>query len=160
VRNVPPNGEVLVDLLMRRGINVGDWAPGQRRLLAERAQTLPASDYSRWYNTLDPIARSEVESGPLAYVDAVIDRALKLEDKSVARAHVERLLQETTAFIDSYPEGLRNRTAPLMQEIAKNALDRLDEKPHNFAELKRKFEALNLEGLSGWGKPPGDTMVT
>jgi cobaltochelatase CobN len=160
VRNTPPNGEVLVDLLMRRGINVANWAPGQRRLLAEKAETLAASDYLRWYDTLDPIARNEIEAGPLAYVDAVIDRALKLEDKSVARFQVERVLKETAAFIDNYPEGIRNRAAPLMEEITKNALDRFDGRPNNFADLKRQFEAVNIEGLSGWGKPPGNTMVT
>src|SRR5262249_8111646 len=124
VRNVPPNGEELIDLLMRRGINVANWASGQRRLLAEQAQTLSAADYLRWYNTLDPIAGSEVEAGPLAYLDAVIDRALKLEDKSVARTQVERVLKETAAFIDNYPEGIRNGAAPLLEEITKNALDR------------------------------------
>jgi cobaltochelatase CobN len=160
VRNVPPNGEALVDLLMRRGINVANWAPGQRRLLAEKTQTLPVSDYMRWYNTLDPIARSEVEAGPLAFVDAVINRALDLEDKSVPRAQVERVLKETAAFIDNYPDDLRRRAGPMMDDILKNAMDRLDGKPSEFAELKRKFEELNLEGLSGWGKPPGNTMVT
>jgi cobaltochelatase CobN len=65
VRDIPPNADALVDLLTRSGINVADWAAGQRRLLAERAQTLPAAEYLRWYRGLDPIARSEVESGPL-----------------------------------------------------------------------------------------------
>jgi cobaltochelatase CobN len=160
VRNVPPNGEVLIDLLMRRGINVANWAPGQRRLLAEQAQTMSAADYMRWYDTLDPIARNEVEAGPLAYVGAVIERALKLEDKSVARAQVERVLKETAAFIDSYPEDVRGNATPLMEDITRNALDRIDGKPNDFDALKGQFEALNLEGLSGWGKPPGNTMVT
>jgi cobaltochelatase CobN len=160
VRDIPPNADALVDLLTRSGINVADWAAGQRRLLAERAQTLPAAEYLRWYRGLDPIARSEVESGPLAYVAAVIDRALRLKDKSTARAQVERVIQETAAFIDNYPEPLRSRAAPLMDSIRKNALDRLDGKPNEFARLRRQFESLNLEGLSGWGKPPGRTMVT
>src|SRR5262249_44684602 len=86
VLNVPPTADELVDHLTRRGINVANWAPGQPRLLAEHAQTSPAADYLRWYNTLDPIARSEVEAGPLSYVDAVINRARDLEDKSTARA--------------------------------------------------------------------------
>src|SRR6267378_2682043 len=126
VRNIPPDADTLVDLLTRRGINVANWAAGQRRMLAEHAETLPAADYLRWYGTLDPMARGEVEAGPLAYVEAVIDRALKLEDKSAARAHVERVLQETVAFIDSYPEDLRSRAAPLIEDIRKNALDRID----------------------------------
>jgi cobaltochelatase CobN len=160
VRNVPPNADELVDQLTRRGINVANWAPGQRRLLAEHAQTLTAADYLRWYNTLDPIARSEVEAGPLSYVDAVINRARDLEDKSTARTHIERVLQETAAFIDNYPEELRQKAASLMEDVRKNALDRIDGKPDHFADLKRQFEALNLEGLSGWGKPPGNTMLT
>jgi cobaltochelatase CobN len=118
VRNVPPDADTLVDLLTRRGINVANWAAGQRRLLAEHAQILPASDYLRWYKTLDPIARAAVEGGPVAWAQAVIDRASTLEDKTVAQAHVEHILQE-----------------------------------------KQKLDALNLEGLSGWGPPPGDTML-
>ena len=160
VRDIPPNADTLVDLLTRRGINVANWAAGQRRLLAEHAQTLSAADYLRWYSTLDPIARSEVEAGPLAYVDAVIDRALKLEDKSTARAQVERVLAETAAFIDNYPEVLRRGAGPLMEQIRPSTLDRLDGKANNFEELKKKFEGLGLEGLSGWGKPPGNTMLT
>src|ERR1041385_8807941 len=124
-----------------------------------QAQTMPAADYKQWYDTLDPIARNDVEAGPVAYVDAVIDRAVRLEDKSVARAQVERVLKETAAFVDNYPEDLRARAAPLIEDIRKSALDRIDGKPNDFANLKRKFEALNLEGLSGWGKPPGNTMA-
>ena len=160
VRHVPPNAEVLIDLLTRRGINVANWAPGQRRLLAEQSQIMQAADYKQWYDTLDPIARSEVERGPVAYVDAVIDRAVRLEDKSVARTQVERILKETAAFVDNYPEDLRGRAAPLIEDIRKSALDRIDGKPNDFAALKRKFEALSLEGLSGWGEPPGNTMVS
>jgi cobaltochelatase CobN len=160
VRDIPPNADVLVDFLTRRGINVANYAAGQRRLLAEQAQALPASDYSSWYTTLDPIARGEVEAGPLSYVAAVIDRALKLEDKSTARAHVERVLQETAAFVDSYPEDLRKNAASLMEEIRSSALDRIDGRSNDFESLKSKFEALHLEGLSGWGKPPGNVMVT
>src|SRR5215471_16457001 len=160
VKDIPPNADTLVDLLTRRGINVANWAPGQRRLLAEHAQTLAAADYLRWYRSLDPIARGEVEAGPLSYIEAVIDRALNLEDKSTGRATVERVLQETAAFVDNYPEDSRGRAGALMQEIRKSALDRIEGKPNDFADLKRQFEALNLEGLSGWGKPPGNTMLT
>src|SRR5437867_170676 len=84
ISNMPANTEVLTDLLTRRGINVANWAAGQRRLLAEHAQTLPASKYLDWYNALDPIARAEVEAGPLAYVDAIIERAVKLESGMVS----------------------------------------------------------------------------
>src|SRR5262249_28669810 len=154
------NTEALTDLLTRHGINVANWAAGQRRLLAEHAQTLEVAKYLDGYNRLDPIARAEVEAGPLAYLDAVIERALKLEDRSIARAQVERVLQETAAFIENYPEHLRRPAVPLMEEVRTNALERLEGKPNRFDELKHQFEALDLEGLSGWGKPPGNTMVT
>ena len=160
VKNIPPGADALVDLLTSRGINVANYAEGQRRLLAEKSQTLPLQDYLRWYNTMDPISRGEVEAGPISYVSAVIDRALQLEDKSAARADVDRVLQEVSAFIDNYPEDMRTPAKPLMEEIQRNALDRIDGKPNNFAVLKQKFEALKLEGLSGWGKPPGDVMLT
>src|SRR5262249_7968629 len=160
VRDIPPNSDTVVDLLIRRGINVANWAPGQRRLLAEHAQSLTAADYLRWYATLDPIARNEVEWGPLSYIEAVLHRAVQLDDKAIARAHIERVLQETAAFIDNYPEEVRRRAAPLMEDIRKDALNRIDGKPNHFSELRGQFEQLNLEGLSGWGKPPGDTMLT
>jgi cobaltochelatase CobN len=160
VKDIPPNAEALVDLMTRRGINVANYAAGQRRLLAEKAQTLPLKDYLRWYNGIDPIARGEVEAGPVSYVDAVIDRALKLEDKSTARADVDRTLQEVSAFVDNYPEEFRARARPLIEQIHQSALDRIDGKPNDFTALKQKFEALHLEGLSGWGKPPGDVMLT
>jgi cobaltochelatase CobN len=160
VKNIPANVDALVDLLTRRGINVANYAAGQRRLLAEKSPTLPLQDYLHWYNNIDPIARGEVEAGPVSYVDAVIDRALTLEDKSTARADVDRVLQEVSAFVDNYPDDLRARARPLMEEIHHSALDRIDGKPNEFAALKHKFEALNLEGLSGWGKPPGNVMLT
>ena len=159
VRDIPPNADAMVDLLTRRGINVANWAAGQRRLLAEHAETLSRNDYLNWYNTLDPIARGDVEAGPLSYIDAVIDLALKLEDKSTARTHVERVLQETAAFVDNYPEDVRKGAGALMEDVRKSALDRIDGKPNDFARLKSKFEALQLEGLSGWGKLPGNVML-
>src|SRR5262249_40866314 len=155
VKDIPPNADALVDLLTRRGINVANWAAGQRRMLAERAQVLPASDYLSWYQTLDPIARGEVEAGPLSYVEALINRALRLEDRSMARAQVERVLQETAAFIDNYPADLKLKAGRLMEEVRTSAIDLMDGRPNRFVELKREFEALDLEGLSGWGKPPG-----
>ncbi|PWT83497.1 MAG: hypothetical protein C5B58_06445, partial [Acidobacteria bacterium] len=157
---IPPNGDALVDILMKRGINLANFAPGQIRSLAEQAEKLPLKDYLKWYSTLDPAARGEVEAGPLAYMDAVIEKAAKLEDKTVARSHVERVLQETAAFVDAYPEDLRRRAAPLMEEVRKNALDRFDGKPNDFARLKKEFEGLHLEGLSGWGKAPGNVMIS
>jgi cobaltochelatase CobN len=160
VKNIPPGADALVDMMTRSGINVANYAAGQRRLLADKSQTLPLQDYLRWYNAMDPIARGEVEAGPVSYVSAIIDRALQIEDKSAARADVDRVLQEVSAFIDNYPEDMRTRAKPLMEEIHRNALDRIDGKPNTFAALKQKFEALKLEGLSGWGKPPGDVMLT
>jgi cobaltochelatase CobN len=160
VKDIPANADALVDVMTRRGINVANYAAGQRRLLAEKTQTLHLQDYLRWYNTIDPIARGEVEGGPIAYVDAVIDRGLKLEDKSTARADVDRTLQEVAAFVENYPEDFRSRAMPLLEQIHQSALDRIDGKPNDFPALKQRFEALHLEGLSGWGKPPGDVMLT
>jgi cobaltochelatase CobN len=158
--DIPPNADALVDILTKRGINLANWAHGQLKSLAEQTQKLPLKQYQNWYKTLDPIARGEVEAGPLSYVGAVIDAALKLEDKSTARSLVDRVLQETAAFVDAYPESLRKRAAPLMEAVRKSALDRIDGKPNDFPRLKQQFEALHLEGLSGWGKAPGNVMVS
>jgi len=58
VRGIPPDADILVDLLTRRGINVADWAPGQRRLVAECAVKLQVSEYITWFSTLDPLMRA------------------------------------------------------------------------------------------------------
>jgi cobaltochelatase CobN len=158
--SVLPNADALIDILTKRGINLANWAPGQVRSLAEQAEKLPLKDYLRWFNTLDPVAREQVEAGPLSYIDAVIEKATRLEDKTVVRSHIERVLQETAAFVDAYPEELRKRAASLMEEVRKSAMDRFDGKSNDFARLKKEFEALNLEGLSGWGKAPGNVMVS
>lgn len=160
VRDVPPHGDALVDLLTRRGINVANWAAGQRRLLANSAGKLSAADYERWYRTLDPVARAEMEHGPLGYVEAIIERALKLEDHSTARAQVDRVVQDVSAFADNYPEEVRKPAKALLRDIQSKALATLDGVPSDFTRLKQELMGLKLEGLSGWGKPPGDVMVT
>jgi len=48
----------------------------------------------------------------------------------------------------------------LMEQIRPTTLDPLNGKANNFEELEKKLEGLGLERLSGWGKPPRNTMLS
>lgn len=162
----PRDQEALLDVLMTRGINVANWAPGLQRELAREAFSVPAADYVRWFRTLPPIAQAEVRDGPAGYVRELVELARGAEDKTEATNTVERYISELKGFIESFA-GDQTRTLELADQLRERLTSRLltDTAQATAAAsetqpLIAELQALGLEGLSGWGAEPGAILVS
>jgi Cobalamin biosynthesis protein CobN and related Mg-chelatases len=73
VEDIPQNGDALVSLMIERGINVANWAPGVLEELANNPNTIlwDADEYIAWFNTLHPLAQKQVTEGPVGYIEEV-----------------------------------------------------------------------------------------
>ena len=62
VGELPTSVEELEDLMLKCGINVATWAPGELEKLANQSGVtlLPVSEYNDWFNSLDEIVKIQV----------------------------------------------------------------------------------------------------
>ena len=70
VGELPKNVGELEDLMLKCGINVATWAPGELEKLANQSGVtlLSVEEYTRWFNSLDDIVKLLVCEGPVAYI--------------------------------------------------------------------------------------------
>jgi len=71
VGEIPQDADALVEMMIKNGINVANWAPGELEKLANSSNAIlwPYEDYLAWFNTLDPVARKEMVEGPVGYIE-------------------------------------------------------------------------------------------
>ncbi|MFN3323070.1 MAG: cobaltochelatase subunit CobN [Bryobacteraceae bacterium] len=160
IPELPPNVETLTGLLMERGINVANWAPGLQIKLARNTFRLPVPAYNDWFRQLPAIARDEVRSGPIGYIRSLVELAGQTDERSEIHKTLDRFLSGTRTFVETFPGD---------QSGAIEALDALDVQLRTdlnhgaiSPETKRllgRIRALNLEGISGWGPEPGQILV-
>ena len=80
VGELPSNVSELEDLMLKCGINVATWAPGELEKLANQSGVtlLPVDEYTTWFNSLDEIVKIQVREGPVAYIGELSRRAVEL----------------------------------------------------------------------------------
>ena len=78
VEDLPNNVSELEDMMLKCGINVANWAPGELQKLANQSgiTLLPVSEYTEWFNSLDDIIKLQVREGPVAYIGELARRAV------------------------------------------------------------------------------------
>lgn len=170
ITGIPKDVDELINLLITKGINIATWAPGELEKLAENVILYPVDKFMEWYQKLPEISRKEMEEGPFGYIESIAKKILTTEDKTTefkdtANDLINNWYKKMISTIDemasiltseqmSKAKNLLERTKSILNDIlaGQNKLSELQ-------AIKDEFLMLNVPGLCGWGKPPGNIMV-
>ncbi|MEM4525551.1 MAG: cobaltochelatase subunit CobN, partial [Methanothermobacter sp.] len=161
VKGIPANTTILHDMILQKAINVAPWAPGELKKLVENGAILyPVDKYMEWFSKLDEITKIQVIEGPVGYIGELCKKAIEL---NYTTGMEDRIDSWYDGIVSLLPENKSNIAIPLLDKIVaslKNYILTKDLRYYNeFLAYKRQFFALNINGLSGWGEPPGNIMT-
>lgn len=162
VGKLPSSVEELENLMLKCGINVANWAPGELEKLANQSEVtlLPVSEYNEWFNSLDEIVKIQVREGPVAYIGELARRAVELDYTITIGDTIDDWFNQIVALL---PEENADKSKEVLTNIVdslKNYTKTQDEKYYDlFLKYFDDFKKLNISGLNGWGEAPGDIMV-
>lgn len=158
---LPKDEQALLALLQARGVNLPE---DQRALarMAERVARVSAADYQRYFDRLPDSARRRLSDGPLGGLLATVETGLSAGADAALAARVERVLGDVRHCIEGAVHPERDRALALLDQLAdhyqaarsgsRDALARA-------AAATTALRATGIEGLSGWGPPPGRVMT-
>ena len=162
VGELPTSVEELENLMLKCGINVATWAPGELEKLANQSGVtlLPVSEYNEWFNSLDEIVKVQVREGPVAYIAELAKRAVELDYTVTIGDTIDDWYNQIVALL---PEENSVASKSVLTNIV-NALKQYtqtkDIQYYNlFLQYFDEFKRLNVSGLNGWGEAPGNVMV-
>ena len=162
VGNLPSNVSELEDLMLKCGINVATWAPGELEKLANQSGVtlLSVDEYTSWFNSLDEIVKIQVREGPVAYIGELSKRAVELDYTVTIGDTIDDWFNQIIALL---PEDNSQEAKIVLTNIVsalKNFTQTKNFDYYNlFLQYFYEFKLLNISGLNGWGDSPGNVMV-
>jgi cobaltochelatase CobN len=160
---LPPDPEKLLDLMQARGINL----PEDRAALSAMAPQVAGVDaaaYGRWFAGLPASAQAEVVHGPLGYLHEQLKTAMAVGEFELGRSVLQQVDGDLHHLLEGVEHPARDRAVDLLEQLAALYRQRLDGVRDDamWSEAERLIRALRgtgIEGLRGWGEPPGKVMV-
>ena len=162
VGELPTSVEELEDLMLKCGINVATWAPGELEKLANQSGVtlLPVSEYNEWFNSLDEIVKIQVREGPVAYIGELSRRAVELDYTVTIGDTIDDWYNQVVALLPEENSAASKNVLTNIVNALKQYTSTRDESYYNlFLHYFNEFKALNVSGLNGWGEAPGNVMV-
>ena len=160
VAELPNDSEALLAELQRSAVNL----PNDARALDamhEQGRTVSDADYRAWFSKLPETVRREVTSGPLARLQATVERALQAGHVALARDRIDVAMGDTHHLLEGVQNKARDRAIDLVDQLTVAYDSVLSGDAAAFKQVSELTAALartGIEGLSGWGKPPGAVM--
>lgn len=162
VGNLPSNPDELQNILLKRGINIANWAPGELEKLVSDPNVIlfPVAEYENWFSNLSTISKIQVVEGPVAYIGEWTKRAVEINYTDTVPSKINQWYNGVNSLL---PDENRTKAIPILDNVKlslNNYASTGDYKYFNeFLKYKKQFKDLNISGLSGWGEIPGDIMV-
>lgn len=162
---LPASEEALLDLLQEKGVNLPEDRQALKAMSA-KVQTVSPAQYQQWFDTLPAALQREMVAGPLGYLHEMLQRAVQLEDKDIARHLIARVVKDLRHAIEGADHPSRERVMSLLQQLEDSYGETVEGSAQNKAvdwkkaeELVAAISASGVEGLRGWGAVPGKVMV-
>lgn len=160
VGELPASPEALLDMMQERGVNL----PEDYGALAKLSGTVAHMDapaYAHWFATLPAVVRGEMTEGPLGRLHAEIVAAQQAGEIAIARNRLAKSMRELRHLVEGANHPQRAQTLALLDQLHTGYEVCLDKHSdcRQLAVLKTRINALGVEGLRGWGQPPGKIMV-
>ncbi|MGM0411894.1 MAG: cobaltochelatase subunit CobN [Pseudomonadota bacterium] len=159
--DLPEDEEALMERIQREAVNL----PEDRTAVAEMAErtaTLDGSDYAEWFETLPAAARAEMVHGPLGRLAEELKTAADAGATEAARGRLERTLgdlEHLLAGSDHAEAASARQHLQSLRSAWEAALEGEEDAWERAEEHRQSLEESGIEGLEGWGAPPGEVMV-
>ncbi|MCB9763662.1 MAG: cobaltochelatase subunit CobN [Alphaproteobacteria bacterium] len=158
---LPADSEALLEQLQERAVNLPDNAEA---LAAQQAGgvTISGADYTRWFRTLPAEVQQEVVGGPLRRLQSLVQRALAVGELDLARDRVDATLGDVRHLLEGVEHPSRERALDLLAQLDDAYASGLTGDSAAWTQVDALTAALQrtgIEGLSGWGEPPGPVMT-
>ena len=162
VGELPSNVTELENLILKCGINVATWAPGELEKLANQSNVIlfPVNEYTQWFNSLDSIVQIQVREGPVAYIGELARRAVELQYTVTIGDTIDDWYNQIVSLLPQEKEAQAKDILDKIKGALKNYTTTFSEDDYNlYLKYYDQFKKLNVSGLNGWGEAPGNVMV-
>ena len=162
VGSLPQTEDELLDLLQERAVNLPEDSEALSAMASKIVNVAP-EQYRGWYDQLPATLQQELENGPFGYLNAVLKQiSVSKEDNSekIAQLLSRRVIEDLRHVVDGADHPARQRVLNLLDQL-EHAYSQ-DRDTINWDEALNLVEAIaasGIEGLRGWGSPPGQVMV-
>lgn len=162
VGELPATPEALLDRIMAHGVNL----PEDRAALREMnpaVNGVSAADYARWFATLSPRVRGEMQNGLLGRLHAEVLEAEAAGERALGRKQAALIVKELLHLVEGADHPQREAALRDLALLDEGYRACLDERPAracaSLAPLQRRLAGYRIEGMRGWGAAPGKVMV-
>lgn len=162
VGQLPSSVDELENLMLKCGINVATWAPGELEKLANQSgiTLLSVDEYTAWFNSLDEIVKIQVTQGPVAYIGELSRRAVELNYTVTIGDTIDDWYNQVVALLpEKNLDGSKSILTNIVNALKRYTSTRDDSYFILFKKYFEEFKSLNISGLNGWGDAPGNVMV-
>ncbi len=159
---LPESPEALHDLIQARGVNLPE-DRGALEAMAGQVASLTAKEYRRYFATLPATIRGELVQGPLGYLHARLAQADAQGEPGLVREVLARVAKDLRHLLEQHDHPARERALDLLDQYVQGWQARLDHEQavesETLESLRDALVATGIPGLTGWGEPPGRSMI-
>lgn len=154
---LPKSREDLLDILQDRGVNL----PENRAEIAKMATKIvgvSSAQYQQWFDQLPTVLKDEMQNGPLGYLHASLRIAISLENPKLTQQLTHRVIEDLKHAMEGADHKAKDRVINLLAQL-EYVYQATQIDWSKARELVDAIAATDVEGIRGWGKPPGQVMV-
>lgn len=157
--SLPESPSQLLEMLQDRGINLPEDHTALKAM-APRVTRVSADAYRRWFDSFPPGLQSELVDGPLGYLHHTILRALETRQPQLAETARQQVITDVLHLLEGVDHPARNRAMKLVQQLDETyqQLPLGQATAEQAQQLIRAIIDTRIEGVHGWGPPPGRVM--
>ena len=159
---LPDTEEELLDLLQERAVNLPEDSEALASMSQKIVNILPDT-YQAWHDELPEMLQQELENGPLGYLNSVLTQTANSTDQDeidIAQQLASRVVEDLVHVVEGADHPARQRVLNLLEQLEHIYVP--EEGNINWDEAQTLIEAIaasGIEGIRGWGPPPGQVMV-
>ena len=179
----PNSAEELLDILLLKAVNLPQDAAALNKM-SPLINKMSVSDYQAYFDMLPNVVKAEMIEGPLGHLHAQVNIYLfaqgQTELAQLSTVERNKVLQALLANVESTSVDLHHALDGIRHKGRARALNLLEQLTEQYRhlialkqanneiavtqwqsaeKLKNALIAMQIEGIRGWGKVPGKTMV-
>lgn len=157
---LPESAEALHDRIQEVGINLPE-DDAALAAMADRIPSLSTETYQRYFDDLPGMIRGEMQAGPLGYLHERLKQILDAGEVATGQRVLERGIGDLRHLLENHEHAAQDRAIDLLDQYAMAWEALLDGEgdPERAAALRDGLTRTGIPGLTGWGEPPGRSMV-